>query len=358
MKSHNILLSLAIVTLLLSASPIAAKKKNDARSMVEHARAAAENGTVDPARDLQPLLDALSVTTNKDDAEELVSAVRDLGDYESPNSTAAVKNYLRDAAPPVLFKVAQGPFPGMQRSQALSLLRALNVSDAVLDQGIALCQADNTADKDTMRRRADVIRSWKHTGIASEDYYTLAPRDPEAERRALKFLSANRERMSPSDLSSAASHGETAVITALLDAGVPINARINVLPNVLGSVAGTACLDRDVDINRQLKTIDLLVARGIDVNPPNQGANGLLFEAARDCPVEIVKKLIDVGVKVERSAPGFSPLQIAIVSGKWDVATLLVDHGARITKKEVDELFFEKPTDPKQVALLKRATGK
>jgi ankyrin repeat protein len=127
--------------------------------------------------------------------------------------------------------------------------------------------------------------------------------------------------------------------------------------NALGNAAGEGCVESEVDTAALIKTIDVLVRRGIDINP-NQGNNGFLFDAARYCPVVVVQKLIDIGVKVERNPGGFSPLQVALASGKWDVATLLVDHGARLNKKEVDEIFFEKPTDPKQLALLKRAAGK
>lgn len=360
MKLIGLVLSSALL-FALSAAPdcaLAKKKKDDDRGVIDHARKAVEGGTVDPARDLQPVLDALAVATKPDDANDLLNAVRDLGDYESTYSSAAVKNYLRDAAPPVLLKVAQGPLPGMTRSQALSELRALNVSDALLDQGIAICEADNSADKQILHQRAGIIKSWKHTGLASEEYYTLAPKDPEAERRALKYLSAARERISPSSMGSAASHGEMAIVEAMLDAGVPLNVRINVVPGVLGYSAGMSCLEQGMDVDTQIKIIDLLVARGAQTNPSDGGATNMLFEASRQCPVAIVKKLIDVGVKVERTPPGFSPLQVAIASGKWDVASLLVDHGARISKKSVDELFMEKPTDPAQVAVLKRATGK
>jgi hypothetical protein len=360
MNLMRALLSSTLLIAALAASPdfAVAKKKNDTRSVIEHARKAVEVGTVDPARDLQPLLDALAAATKADDAGDLLNAIRDLGDYESTYSTAAAKNYLRDAAPPVLLKVAQSALPGMTRSQALSELRALNVSDELLDQGIAICEADTSADKEILHQRAGIIRSWKHTGLASEAYYTLSPKDPETERRALKYLSAARERISPSSLGSAASHGETAVVQAMLDAGVPVNVRINVVPNVLGYTAGMSCLEQGMDVDTQIKIIDVLVAHGAEINPPEGGATSLLFEAARQCPVAIVKKLIDIGVKVERTPPGFSPLQVAIASGKWDVATLLVDHGARISKKSVDELFMEKPTDPTQVAVLKKATGK
>jgi hypothetical protein len=352
---------LALLVGTVIVTPVCLAKGSPTQSAIEHAKAAAASGHPDPARDFLPLLDALATATKREDQDDLINALRDIGSYDSPHSTAAVKNYLREAAPPVLLKFAQGHAESQRRSMALSLLRKFNVSDAVLDQAIAVCEADTSTDpgdRKVMASRVEVMRSWKHRvgGLAS-DYFTLAPADPETERRALAFLSAGQRGISVDDLASAASHGEATVVEALLDAGMPVNTQVGMSANALGNAAGEGCVESEVDTAALIKTIDVLVRRGIDVNP-NQGNNGFLFDAARYCPVVIVQKLIDIGVKVERNPGGFSPLQVALASGKWDVATLLVDHGARLSKKEVDEIFFEKPTDPKQLALLKRAAGK
>ena len=58
------------------------------------------------------------------------------------------------------------------------------------------------------------------------------------------------------------------------------------------------------------------------------------------------------------NAQGFRPLHLAFAEGKWDVAEFLVGRGARISKEAIDKLFFEKPTDPKKLALIRRATAK
>jgi ankyrin repeat protein len=105
-------------------------------------------------------------------------------------------------------------------------------------------------------------------------------------------------------------------------------------------------------------TIDLLLQRGADVHQKDSGGNTLLVGAV-NCPLEVVQKLVDAGVSV--SATGsthFSPLQLAFVQGRWDIAEFLVSRGARVSKKAIDEVFFEKPTDPKKLALIRRATEK
>jgi hypothetical protein len=163
--------------------PVCMAKGSPTQSAIDHAKAAAASGHPDPAKDFLPLLDALATATKREDQDDLINALRDIGSYDSPHSTAAVKNYLREAAPPVLLKFAQGHAESQRRSMALSLLRKFNVSDAVLDQAIAICEADTSTDpgdRKVMASRVEVMRSWKHRvgGLAS-DYFTLAPADPE-----------------------------------------------------------------------------------------------------------------------------------------------------------------------------------
>lgn len=344
---------------LLFAGAAAAKspKPPSVEQLIEHARDAVAAGTVDPARDLAPLIEALAAATKAEEAHDLMNAIGDFGDYDRTRTTAAVKNYLRDVAPPVLFKVAQNQMDIWTRDQAYSLLKKLNVSDGVLDQAIAIAQADHESDakaQHIVQNRIQIMQQWK-TGLPTP--FTLAPADPEKERIALARLHAAGDIVSASALGQAARHGRPATIDALVDAGVPINSPLLGSVNVLVDVA-TGCLENHPDTAALIRTIDTLVKHGIDPNPVGRSGNGILFEAARDCPRDVVQKLIDVGVKVERSPSGFSPLEAAFVSGKWDVAQLLIEHGARLTKKQVSSVFFEKPTDPAQLAIINKALSK
>lgn len=351
--------ALLIASQVLFAGTVAAKSPRppSVEQLIEHARDVVAAGTVDPARDLAPLIEALAAATKAEDAHDLMNAVGDFGDYDRPRTTAAVKNYLREVAPPVLFRVAQGPMDIWTRDQAYSLLKKLNVSDGVLDQAIAIAQADHGGDakaQHILQNRIQIMQNWK-TGLATP--FTLAPADLEKERSALARLRAAGDVVSAYALGQAARHGRPATIDALVDAGVPINSPLLGSVNVLVDV-GTGCLENHADTAALIRTIDTLVKHGIELNPAARGGNSILFEAARDCPREVVLKLIDVGVKVERNPGGFSPLEVAFVSGKWDVAQLLIEHGARLTNKQVNTLFFEKPTDPAQLALIKKAQSK
>jgi hypothetical protein len=156
-------------------------------------------------------------------------------------------------------------------------------------------------------------------------------------------------------LSEAATEARPDVVQALLDAGVAADGGGPVSPllsaTALGCVAGGGSLDA------RLETLEVLVRGGADVKAADELGNTILLQSAHLCPLPVVRKLVELGAPVgpKPNAQGVTPLGLALTSGKWEVAEYLVESGARITAKEVDMVFFEKPTDPRQLALLKRA---
>jgi hypothetical protein len=56
------------------------------RSTIDHAKAAAASGQPDPAKDFLPLLDALATATKREDQDDLLNSLRDIGAYDSPRS--------------------------------------------------------------------------------------------------------------------------------------------------------------------------------------------------------------------------------------------------------------------------------
>src|SRR5215467_8523305 len=72
---------LALVLLLAAPSVEAAKppKPPSFESLIDHAKAAVRDGTVDPARDLAPLLERLRTSTVEMEQSFLLSAIEDLG---------------------------------------------------------------------------------------------------------------------------------------------------------------------------------------------------------------------------------------------------------------------------------------
>ena len=100
---------------------------------------------------------------------------------------------------------------------------------------------------------------------------------------------------------------------------------------------------------------------GLHLHADGEGAdsrgNTVLMGAVQMCPLPVVRTLVDKGVDAnpKPNAQGFTPLGMALISGKWDVAEFLVERGARLETAQVDALFFERPTDPKVLAILERA---
>lgn len=110
------------------------------------------------------------------------------------------------------------------------------------------------------------------------------------------------------------------------------------------------------DAEARVREIGAKVRSGVDINRTDEYGNTALMSAVQSCPLRVIEKMVAVGARVDPvNAQGFTPLQMALVSGRWDVAGLLVEHGARLDHKAADALFFEKPTDPHQRALLERA---
>jgi ankyrin repeat protein len=176
---------------------------------------------------------------------------------------------------------------------------------------------------------------------------------------ALELLRQRHERVNAETLGQAASAADTELVVALLDAGIDVNASLIGGQTPLSHAAGMGCVTAaDADIDARLATLDILIERGADVKQKDSGGNTILMSAVQ-CPLPVVAKLIAAGAPVSAAnVQSFTPLHIAFANGRWDIADLLVTHGARLSKKAVDELFFEKPTDPGKLALIRRATAK
>lgn len=113
-------------------------------------------------------------------------------------------------------------------------------------------------------------------------------------------------------------------------------------------VAATAC------------TPAVLGLVGSDLRHVDEHGNTVLMRAVQVCPLPEIEKLVEAGAEASPrpNAQDFTPLGLALVSGKWDVAEYLVERGARLTTAQIDSIFFERPTDPGQVAILARAEQK
>lgn len=351
-----------IALVLLLAAPVAAAKPPkvlqplSTESLILHAKAAVRDGTADPARDLAPLLDRLRTTTVATEQRDVIQAIETLGRHDGANP-AAVKAYLREAAPPVLLAVARSKTDGLVRCDALMLLRTLNVSPQVLDEAIALAAADTSPDQRAIRFRGKLLAQWKENQPPNDE-----PPPPSAtgssakEKAALDFLRRQHERVSADSLGQAASRADAEVVAALLDAGIDPNSTLAAGMSPLSFAAGAGCVFDHASLAARLATIDVLLQHGADLARKENNGSTVLISAV-DCPLPVAEKLLAAGAKVDAGSEKVSPLEWAFIKGRWDIAALYVAHGARMSKAAIDKLFFEKPSDPEKLALIRRATA-
>jgi len=177
-------------------------------------------------------------------------------------------------------------------------------------------------------------------------------------------------------LVEAATLGDVAMMEILLKAGADPNAAYGAgeTPLMLASRTGNLnavklLIDRGANVNNadefkgytalmfaatenQPEVARLLIEHGADVNARSQhfqfgalkeASGGALMEraeggmtalqyAAREGNVETGKILVDAGADVNAPEPqhSFTPMLIAIYNGKYDFASLLLDHGAKV----------------------------
>lgn len=324
--------------------------------LIDHAKQSVQDGSVIPEQDLQPLLDALRTSHDDNEQTHLIDAIQKLGAADA-DSPAAVKTWMLVNAPAVLLDVAASEAFWTVRGNALMALRTLDASDADFERAIAIANTDTSEQKGFIRSRGELLRSWQHgRGSRSGTHAAVHPTDATKESQALAFLRAHRVKVSIGAMGTAASHGQAQVVQALIDAGVDVNASGVAGLSMIAYATQFACLEQDMDPMRQVEVIEVLVKHGLDLNAADRLGNTALISAVQSCPLPIIKKMLDAGAKPDpRNAQHFTPLKMALVSDHWDVATLLIDHGARITHEEADQLFFEPPQEPEKRAILARA---
>jgi ankyrin repeat protein len=335
----------------------AKKRLPDASDVVAQVEAKVEQGDVDPARDLAPLIDGLRASTDERSQSKYIDAIEELGDFRG-SSPAAVKAWLVANAPPVLLEVARSPAGWSVRGDALMTLRTLDVPDAVLDEAIAIARAATGDGDGFIHSRGDLLQDWKENRERSGTRSANAqPQDAQKEQAALQFLRSRGRGVSADDLGRALGDGDAEIVQALIDAGVDVASPGNGPLTPLGMATMLACAKK-IPVERQLAVLDLLIAHGADVNHRDAQGNTVLIAAVQQCPLAVFEKLVAAGAEPNPvNAQQFTPLKMAMVAGRWDIAEFLVGKGARMSAKDADQLFMEKPTDPAQAAILKRATG-
>ena len=172
---------------------------------------------------------------------------------------------------------------------------------------------------------------------ADTDARVAAPAGFGAEQHALAFLRSRKIDVSHDLLTRALQNADIQVVAALLDAGVPVGAAA--APRANGAVTSglaVVCQNMPVPADRVGQALTLLVDHGFPIGYSDEMGNTILLSAAQFCPAPVVAWIIALGAPVDPvNRQRFTPLKMALVSGKWDVAAALVDHGARITMQDL-----------------------
>lgn len=342
-----------LVTGLAAPHKVAASKR-----LIRAAEEAVEQGRTDATEHLQKLIEALEATRRDAAADDLIDAIADLGDADG-SSPVAVKRFLRNNAPPALIGAAANTrFDWTTRGDALMALRDLDASDEHFEKAISVARNDSSAQADFLNSRADLLATWKNNRApGSLPDASFTDPDPAKEQKALAYLRAQRVGVSTASAVRAAGDGRADLVEALLDAGVKVNAAGTGAMTPLEGVITLGCHSRKgVSDDALIQTMDLLHSRGADLTRTDSRGNTILMRGAQSCTAAIVSHLLKLGAAPDPvNAQNFTPLAMAIVSTKFDVADVLIAAGAGLTKEKVDQLFLEPPTDPKIQALLERA---
>lgn len=335
----------------------AAKRAPGASDVVAQIQAQVEQGSVDPARDLAPLIDGLRAAKDERTQATYIDAIETLGDFRG-SSPAAVKSWLVQNAPPVLLEIARSKAGWSVRGDALMALRSLDAPDAVLDEAIAIARAATGDGDGFIHSRGSLLQDWKENRERSGSRSAAArPQDPQKEQAALQLLRSRGRGVSADDLGRALGDGDVEIVQALIDAGIDVASPGDGPLTPLGMATMLACA-KQVPVDRQLAVLDLLIAHGADVNHRDAQGNTVLIAAVQQCPLAVIERFVTAGAEPNPvNAQQFTPLKMAMVAGRWDIAEFLVGKGARMSAKEADQLFMEKPQDPAQAAILKRAIG-
>lgn len=142
--------------------------------------------------------------------------------------------------------------------------------------------------------------------------------------------------------------GQSGTVSVLMTAGLAVggDAAARATMATVNGLA-TACARDPVPFLGAAQSLSVLAGNGMPIDLPDGSGNTLLMSAAQFCPAPIAARLLQLGA---RPAPvnrqHWTPLQMALVGGKWDVVAVLVDAGARITPVEAGQIFMQPPEAP------------
>ena len=329
-------------------------------SLAQSAQTAARTNSDGPngVRDsIVKLVQALDQAKTDAERLELMAALSKLGQFRDGGITLMQIHLPVVSQNPLLNMARNASLSPAVRKQALQTLRDINARDPALDKAIALADAepavfDSLSDtlKDFQRRR-DAYGNMAASARAI---------DPQSESVARKWLNAHNTPINRSSLQQAALNAEVDTIKALLAAGVDPSPKDRNGMGILTTAMAGGCVGAGATDQREPQQLaavaQLLTQAGSDINELDDAGNTPLIQAARACPAPVLTSLMQLGAKPNiRNAQGFSALSYVLMTGQLASANALIAQGARMTRKEAEQLFFEWPTDPSMKRTLERA---
>lgn len=345
------MLAVLTMSVCVLATPARADNYRKLHAMLDDARAAISDGSVDPARDIGPLIDELRRSRDKDDQSHLVDWLVDLGRADG-SSPAAVKHYLNEQLTPILLAIASNQAnSNFLRGDAILGLRNLGASRDALEQVAKMALADQDS---YVQSRGETLENYIKSIPAQPKAASIRPTDPAAEREAIEFLSARRLGVSSDQLVRSSLEAKPDEVKALLAAGVPADGDDpEATPLNRAFLACASGQDED-DI---VAVVDLLVKAGADVKRKDEMQNTPMMFAAQYCGAKVVNRLAAAGAPINPvNGTGTTPLMIALLTGHLDGAEALVANGAKLSAQQAT-IMDASLSDAKAKAIAKKAKG-
>ena len=181
------------------------------------AKRAIASGTVVPERDLAPLVAVLRGPSSEEDLRSAIDKIETLADA-SGSSPAEVKHYLLEQSTPLLLNIAATGPSVFARGDAVTALRDMGASRAVLERAATIAEHDRD---DYVRSRGEILRNFMKSmpvADAAADVKSGGPR----EQLAVAALKKRKDDNGNNILMSAAQMCGPRIVAALIAAGADI----------------------------------------------------------------------------------------------------------------------------------------
>jgi uncharacterized protein len=197
------------------------------------------------------------------------------------------------------------------------------------------------------------------SALAAQPAGDAAPQVPQLSReQALAYLVQRRLAPAPGNLVGPILHGNAEAVEALLAAGVDVN-DTSELPKPALRLAASTCANKEIEPQKTLVTVAVLLAHGAKPNESAPGELSALLVAAQWCPAPVIRRLVRAGANLQfHTSLGLTPLGAALSLGNYDGAEALIDAGARLSPEAANRLLTNHKDDARLAALVKRARAK